>query len=211
MSEQVSAKNKPQVAQKQNERILVVNRDRLFAQGAWHGLKQDGIQEYVACIEQYGEFKWRSTMEHNPQYKQIIPYLIFCHKDCFFLMQRKGTASEQRLKNKFSLGIGGHIRQDDMHGKSIFDWARREFFEEVSYQGNLTINTLGLLNDDSNSVGKVHLGLVLVVHGDTSNIKIKSELKHGQLLSLAACEAYISEMESWSTLVFSVLEANANK
>lgn len=211
MGEQVQTEDKTQAAKKQDELILVVNRDRLFSQGAWHGLKQDGLPEYIACIEQFGEFKWRSTMEYDPHYKQIIPYLIFYHENRFFLMQRKGTASEQRLKNKFSLGIGGHMRQDDMQGKSIFDWAQREFFEEVSYHGNLTISTLGLLNDDSNNVGEVHLGLVLLLHGDSPEIAVKSELKRGQLLSLADCKTYISEMESWSQLVFSVLEADVIK
>ena len=87
-------------------------------------------------------------------------------------MQRKGTASEQRLKNKYSLGIGGHIRQEDMTTNSIFDWARREFHEEVKYAGKLDIEPIGILNDDTNAVGQVHLGLVLLLKGDSEAISL---------------------------------------
>ena len=62
-------------------------------------------------------------------YKQIIPYMIFEYADNYFLMERKSTASEQRLKSKLSLGIGGHIRQEDLDGGTIFDWASENFMK----------------------------------------------------------------------------------
>src|SRR5690606_7557172 len=104
----------------------------------------------------------RSLMEQDQRYKQIIPYLVFTHENKYFVMQRTSTTTEQRLKNKYSLGIGGHIRQEDMNGNSIFEWAEREFHEEVSYHGNLEIIPLGVLNDDTNDVGKVHIGFVFL-------------------------------------------------
>ena len=123
-------------------------------------------------------------------------------------MQRRANASEKRLQNKYSLGIGGHIRQEDMQKKSIFTWAQREFHEEVDYQGNFAIKPLGILNDDSNAVGKVHLGFVLLLYGDSDNISIKSELKSGKLVSLAACITSVNSMESWSELVLNHLKNN---
>ena len=150
-------------------------------------------------------------METNPLYKQIIPYLIFKHEDRYFLMQRKAKASEQRLKNKYTLGIGGHIRQEDMTSNDIFAWARREFDEEVSYSGSLTITPLGLLNDDSNEVGKVHIGLVLLVEGNSAEITVKSELEGGQLLTLEECEVHYDAMETWSQLIFDYLKENPQR
>ena len=131
-------------------------------------------------------------MEEDPRYKQIIPYLLFKHQDQYFLMQRMATSSEQRLKNKYSLGIGGHMREQDMeNGATIFDWAQREFHEEIDYSGNFSIKTIGILNDDSNPVGQVHLGLVLLLEGDSSDIRVRSELKSGKLLSTQECLNFI--------------------
>ena len=145
-------------------------------------------------------------METDPSYKQIIPYEVFTFNDRYFLMQRQAKASEQRLKNKFSLGIGGHIRQEDMTTASIFDWANREFHEEVNYNDMIEIQTIGVLNDDSNPVGQVHLGLVLLITGSSPNIAIKSELKSGQLLSLQELEPFYDRMETWSQMVCDFLK-----
>ncbi len=188
-----------------NENILVVKRTTLFPLQAPQGLVSD-TQQYLSTITQAQEFLPRARMEEDENYKQIIPYLIFKHTDRYFLMQRASTSSEQRLKNKYSLGIGGHMRQEDMaQGATIFDWAQREFHEEIDYQGSFTIRTLGILNDDTNPVGKVHLGLVLLLEGDSHQIKVKSELKSGQLVSLEECKAIYNSLESWSQIIFDAI------
>ena len=191
-----------------DELILVVKRELLFkGQEVWHGLKTADIEETIFCIDQHKEFLPRSVMEQDTRYKQIIPYLVFMHENRYFLMQRQSKTTEQRLKNKYSMGIGGHINQEDMTSNSIIDWAKREFHEEISYAGNYTVEILGMLNDDSNSVGEVHLGLVLLLHGDSADIVVKSELKSGVLLSLEDAEFYYPNMESWTQIVYHALQA----
>ena len=185
-----------------NENILVIKRATLFPTDAFQGLRP--IEEnFFDLVENQKEFLPRPAMEEDPLYKQIIPYLIFKFQNHYFLMQRKSTSSEQRLKNKYSLGIGGHMRQEDMqHAKTIFDWAHREFQEEIDYQGSFTIKTLGMLNDDSNPVGQVHVGLVLLLEGDCDAIKVRSELKSGQLLTIHELQTHYDDMESWSQIIF---------
>lgn len=197
------AQQKPQTQPpKQDELILVVKRSELFkTTPAWHGLNNQAMDAFLTTISEKKEFLPRSLMEEDPTYKQIIPYLVFKHENKYFVMQRRSTTSEQRLKNKFSLGIGGHIRQEDITDNSIFNWARREFDEEVSYKGNLEIQTLGILNDDSNDVGKVHIGLVLLLNGDSANISVKSELKSGELKTFTECKNMAESLESWSQLI----------
>jgi predicted NUDIX family phosphoesterase len=192
-----------------DEHILVVKRDTLFPDGAWQGLRAVTFEEYIPLIEQHKEFLPRSVMETDPKYKQIIPYLIFTHKDKYFLMQRQAKASEQRLKNKYSLGIGGHIREEDITSKSIIEWAQREFEEEVSYQGSYNVRPLGILNDDSNPVGQVHVGFVLLLEGNSPAIKVKSELKSGELLSFKECDSYYENMETWSQMVLDFLRTKS--
>jgi predicted NUDIX family phosphoesterase len=185
-----------------DEQILVVERDLLFPEGAWHGIKKVDGDQYLNIINQHKQFLPRSVMETDPRYKQIIPYLVFKHDNRYFLMQRQAKASETRLQNKFTLGIGGHIRQEDLcDGASIFDWARREFYEEVDYQGSFSLQSLGILNDDSNPVGQVHIGFVFIITGDSDQIKVKSELKSGTLVTLQECKNFYDRLETWSQLV----------
>ncbi|MCX5921891.1 MAG: hypothetical protein NTX86_01025 [Candidatus Dependentiae bacterium] len=195
------------IAHKYDENILVVQRTHLFPDGAWHGLKQIDFAHYTQIIQDNKEFLPRTHMELDPRFKQIIPYLVFEHEGRYFLMQRQAKASEQRLKNKFTLGIGGHVREEDLtDGASIFDWAKREFHEEVDYSGSLTIKPLGILNDDSNEVGQVHIGFVLLLQGDSDQISIKSELKSGNLVSIEECAALGDALESWSQEVVNFLK-----
>ena len=149
--------------QSHNELILVVKRSTLFPHNnAWQGLQNVDYALYTQLIRTHQEFHPRYIMETDTTYKQIIPYLIFAHNDQYFLMQRQAKASETRLQNKFSLGIGGHINEIDITDGDIGSWARREFDEEVSYDGTYTIEPLGILNDDSNAVGQVHIGFVYI-------------------------------------------------
>lgn len=198
--EKQSAQNA--VSTKPDESILVVPRDLLFIRGAWQGLLTEHVDYYQGLVASKAQYHWRSVMEQDATYKQIIPYMIFEYNNSYFLMERRSTASEQRLKSKLSLGIGGHIRQEDMAGGTLFDWARREFHEEVQYDGALTIETLGVLNDDSDSVGQVHLGFILLLHGTTPHISIRSEHKEGTLIAFEEMEYYLERMESWSQIVW---------
>ncbi|HEX4069445.1 MAG TPA: hypothetical protein VHX42_05085 [Candidatus Babeliales bacterium] len=219
-----------------DEHILVVRRAHLFAtrlrQGfdgqapeAWHGLREVDFDHYLHIINHRKEFHPRSLMETDPTYKQIIPYLIFTHDNHYFLMQRTSDASETRLRNKLTLGIGGHIREEDLKRDlsaglssealakgealakedSLVAWAMREFHEEVHYAGNLKVKPLGIINDDSDDVGKVHIGFAFLLIGDSPEISVKSELKSGQLVSYDDCLAQKECMESWSQFVVDAL------
>ncbi len=77
----------------------------------------------------------------------------------------------------------------------------KSFFNE----GNVSVKPLGILNDDSNDVGKVHIGFVLLLEGDSADITIKSELKSGVLVSLDECYAQRDMMETWSQFIIDFL------
>lgn len=191
---------------KMREEIVVVPRDLFFgAEGSWYGLKKTQFQTYIQRVEDHKEFHPRGFMEEDHGFKQIIPYLVFTHDNKYFLMQRKEKASETRLAGKMTLGIGGHIRASDLTDGNIFNWARREFYEEVRYHGSCSVEPLGILNDDSNDVGKVHVAFVLLVRGSSSDISIKSELQEGYMATREECLARKEYMEGWSQLVLEAL------
>jgi predicted NUDIX family phosphoesterase len=186
---------------KDDEKILVVRRENLFPLHAPQGLMVTDIETYASLIEKRKEYRWRSQMEQDPTFKQIIPYIVFSHEERYFVMQRKATAGDARLKNKLSLGIGGHIREDDMASGSLFDWAQREFQEEVSFSGLYNIKPVGLINDETNAVGQVHTGFLFMLQGDSSEIAIKDEHAAGYMWPLKECKKNYDLFESWSQLI----------
>ncbi|MCX5923977.1 MAG: hypothetical protein NTZ68_00930 [Candidatus Dependentiae bacterium] len=190
-----------------SEEILVIRRSALFEHIApWYGINTQAFDACMQSIQNNITFIPRSHAETNPSYKQIIPYIIFIFDQKIFVMQRKATASEQRLASKYSLGIGGHVRQEDITDGDIFTWAQREFQEEVEYDGLQKMSKVGILNDDSSDVGKVHLGMVLLIKGNSELISIKDEHKSGMLLSLDECMALAPQMEAWSQICLEFIQ-----
>ena len=189
------------------EQILVVSSSKLFeSHPAWHGIDGDQIESMLATIIQHQESMQRSLAEANQSYKQIISYMIFTFDGQLFVMQRKNKPNEPVLANKLSIGIGGHMTQTDIQGETLFDWVSREFQEEVFYEGNLQMRTIGFLNDDSNEVGQRHLGLVILLKGDNGNIAIHgNEHKNGQLMSMDECFEKLDQFEGWSQIVLQSL------
>ena len=188
------------------ESILVVKKNDLTTGNNSCAIFPAKMDEVFESISSKGLFMDRSVAENDEAYKQIIPYLVYQYKDSFFLMQRSNNCGEQRLRNCYALGIGGHVRESDLqNSQSILDWARREFLEEVAFTGKYKPVFLGLINDDSNAVGRVHLGLVFLLEGDSKNINIRSELKSGKLVTLEELEACKEELQSWDRIILNHL------
>lgn len=187
-----------------SEQVLCVNRDDIFPDGAWHGFVSEDLERHQAVIRERHFFKPRSEVEDDPRFQQIIPYVVFRHGDRYFLTHRLRASSEKRLRKQYSLGVGGHINPGDLvAGDPILDGLKREWQEEVVYDGRFDARLIGLLNDDSSPVSKVHLGVVFVVDGDSPNIRIReTEKLAGELLTLEEMRMYYLGMESWSQMVY---------
>lgn len=189
-----------------DELILVVERDTIFpATETWQGFRTVDEAAFTSIVETHGTFRPRGMMEYDPTFKQVIPYLIFRFNNQLFVMQRKKEARETRLQSLYSIGIGGHIRQEDISEKNIMSWAHREFHEEVCYQGALTTHFLGIINDDSNEVGRVHIGAIYLLDGTSDQISIKDEHALGMLSNAAECRQLYDRFENWSQIVFNAL------
>jgi predicted NUDIX family phosphoesterase len=186
------------------EQVLVVRREDVFPDGAWHGFVSENLDRHQRLIRERHFFKARSEVENDPSFQQIIPYVVFRHGDRYFLTHRLRASSEKRLRKQYSLGVGGHINPGDLEGGDpILDGLRREWSEEVIYEGRFEARMLGLLNEDSSPVSKVHLGVVFLVDGDTPDIRIRETDKlAGELMSLEEMRMYYLAMESWSQIVY---------
>lgn len=149
----------------------------------------------------------REIAEQDERYKQLIAYLILKYQDEIFLVQRKSNCSEQRLAKKYSIGIGGHLQKKDVE-KPFSDWGIREFHEEVLYEGALKISNFLIINDNSNSVGKTHLGIVYTIELASKDILLKNELHSCQFCSFQDIQKYDSLLEPWSQYILPYLKEN---
>ena len=151
------------------EQVLVIERKVIEQVGMFDGLTFD-VDRYLERIFVPGvpRFMPRSQAEHDPSFKQIIPYVIMTHQGKYLSYIRGRRAGETRLVAKRSIGIGGHINPTD-DAMPLFNTdfyqtylaaVEREVAEEVSVDTAYTDHIAALLNDDSNEVGSVHLGIV---------------------------------------------------
>jgi predicted NUDIX family phosphoesterase len=187
-----------------SEQVLCVKREDIFPDGAWHGFVSAGLERHQAVIREHHFFMARAKVEDDPTFQQIIPYVVFRHGDLYFLTHRLRASSEKRLRKQYSLGVGGHINPSDLGaGDPIQDGLKREWEEEVIYDGSFEAKLIGLLNDESSPVSKVHLGVVFLVDGDSPKIAIRETDKlAGELLTLEEMRIYYLGMESWSQMVY---------
>ena len=150
------------------EQVLVIERKVLEQVGMFQGLTFD-VANYLREIFVQGvpRFMPRSQVEENPAYKQLIPYVLMSYQDKYLSYIRGRRAGEARLVGNRSIGIGGHINPaDDMplfntdFYETYLTAVEREVGEEVSVETSHTDRVVALLNDESNEVGSVHLGIV---------------------------------------------------
>src|SRR3989440_9659224 len=141
------------------EQVLVVRRDDMFPDGAWHGFVTEDLERHQSVIRERHFFKPRAEVENDPAFQQIIPYVVFRHGDRYFLTHRLRASSERRLRKQYSLGVGGHINPGDLQaGDPILDGLKREWQEEGVYDGRFGTRLPGFLHKGSPPRPQVHLG-----------------------------------------------------
>ncbi|HVA86064.1 MAG TPA: NUDIX domain-containing protein [Candidatus Saccharimonadales bacterium] len=189
------------------ERVWVVAREHLFGRdgrAGWRGVRTDGIDQLLDVVRRDGSFELRAAMESDPSWKQIIPYLVLRDGERYFLMRRTRAGSDRRLHDRYSIGVGGHLNPEDA---DLEAGLRREWSEELDAGFEPSFRLVGLLNDDDTDVGAVHLGVVYEAEARGRPVDVRESLK------LSGCFADPAEvfrvrerMETWSQLVFDVLE-----
>ena len=196
-----------------NEHVLVVPRPLLDQLGSFQGLNFD-VDRYLPVLLDPANnfFLQRDEAEHDPGKKQIIPYAIFHHQGRFLRYVRSKKSGEQRLAAKASLGIGGHINHDDHAAASLerslyMAGVDREVAEELSIDGTWSHRIVALLNDDSNEVGQVHLGVVHLVELETSRVTSNEDtIADLGFYSPEELRTERDRLETWSQLCLDALE-----
>ena len=196
-----------------DEMILVVRRALLEELGMFQGLCFEVERYLPALLERANNFFTpRAAAETNPELKQIIPYVLLVHAGRVLHYVRGKKAGEQRLVAKGSIGIGGHMNDHD-EGLFALDRAaydagvQREVGEELRLGAKFTNRAVALLNDDSNEVGRVHLGVVHIFTLDSDDVqKGEAMITDLQFLDRAQLAARREAMETWSQICGDALD-----
>ena len=189
------------------ERVLVVPRDAVVHGPGWTGVRIDRIEDFLATVATEGRFEPRSAMEEDPSFKQVIPYLVLRDGERYFLMRRTRAGGDARLHDLWSIGVGGHLNPGD---GDLLGGLRREWDEELIAAFVPAFRLVGLLNDDTTPVGRVHLGAVYVADAAGRHVAIRETDKlSGSFATPAEVAAVTDAMETWSRLVFDFLEATS--
>lgn len=200
------------------ERVLCFQRKLLDEIGAFQGLEQS-VEKYLSVITAPANLTYlnRIDAEQNKSFKQLIPYILIHYKGKILRYRRGKGGQETRLHGLLSVGIGGHISEED-HGLFnsenrgyYHEGMRRELMEEVNIDAE-NAPAVALINDDSTEVGYVHFGVVHVLQvGDESIVKYKRGILGPEFVPLAEAVKNLNVYESWSRLCLAQLDLLLNK
>jgi predicted NUDIX family phosphoesterase len=197
-----------------SERVLVVPTELLHSLGHFQGFTSE-VDRYVNVLLDPAHtcFRPRHEVENDPSYKQLIPYVLFCHDngagcETIFQYTRGMRQDESRLRGKRSVGIGGHISMKDSAstGNAYSEGMSRELAEEVSIETPYREQCIGLINDDETSVGRVHLGIVHLFDVEQPAVRAReSEIVDGSFLPVQEILPHLDDFEMWSQICLRAL------
>lgn len=186
-----------------DEQVLVVPRASLVPGEGWLGVRPGGLEEALAIAARDGRFMRRGDAEEDPSFKQVIPYLVLRDGERWFLMRRTQAGGDARLHDLHSIGVGGHLNPGD---GDVAGGLRREWREEVAADFEPAFEPLGLLNDDTTAVGRVHVGFVYVADAGGRPVTIRETDKLvGSFVTTSEVAQVRDSLETWSRLAFDVI------
>jgi predicted NUDIX family phosphoesterase len=185
------------------ERVLCFERKLLEDLGVFQGINLE-TEKYLPVLTATANVLYlnRNEAEHDPRYKQLIPYVLILSQGKILRYRRGKGGQETRLHGLFSVGIGGHISEED-HGlfsqrQGYQEGMRRELLEEVAID-EVNEAAVAVINDDSTEVGRVHFGVVHVLYvSHESIVGHRSGIVGPEFVPLAEALKDPASYESWS-------------
>lgn len=198
------------------ERVLCFERKLLEQLGVFQGISLE-VQKYLPVLTASQNLVYlnRSEAEQDRRYKQLIPYvLLICNGKVLRYRRGKG-GQETRLHGLYSVGIGGHISDEDhglfSTGIGYEEGMRRELMEEVAIE-QVNAPPVALINDDSTEVGSVHFGVVHLMRvNDESVAGRRSGIVSPEFVTFSDAVNDTTAYESWSRFCLENLEGLSAK
>src|SRR5580658_6043569 len=159
-----------------HEEVLAFPATLLQEIGTFHGIKRD-FQRYLSLLNVANtRVLPRIVAETDLNYKQVLSYVIIRRKSAILRFVRGSYSSVQSfLKGRLCIGFGGHAQGGD---RTLFDESdsgylnsvARELTEELKIPIELinedNLQLVGVLNDESSIVGKLHFAFIHILDID---------------------------------------------
>jgi len=198
------------------ERVLCFERKLLDELGAFQGLSLD-VEKYLPVVSSSAHLLYlnRSDAEHDKRYKQLIPYVLIIGQGRILRYRRGRGGQETRLHGLYSVGIGGHISEEDhglfSSGPGYQEGMRRELMEEVAID-EAKEAAVAVINDDSTEVGCVHFGVVhMMPVADETIVGRRSGIVSPEFIPITDAVKDPSGYESWSRFCLEQLDLLLSK
>ena len=191
--------------------------------------KRDKASEKVLCvptrmIDKYDDFEllvnYESTFmfrgspdgelegaETNKRWKQVIPYFALVENGMILTYKKNKSSSETRLRDKYSIGIGGHVNDGDGTGMSAVRTAAiREFKEEIGVTPKLSSNKDDyVVIDIKGGAADYHIGYCqIITEWQPEGIKLSEEVDKISWKTIPELEEL--DLEEWSLFVLELLK-----
>lgn len=194
------------------ERVLCFERTLFEKIGVFQGLSLE-VEKYLPVVTAKANvlYRNRSEAELDRRYKQLIPYALIIHGGKILRYRRGKGGQENRLHGLYSVGVGGHISEEDnglfSDGPGYHEAMRRELMEEVAIDVTKE-RAVAVINDDSTDVGYVHLGIVHVVNVDNDVIANgRDGIVGAEFVPVSEAAKNPDAYESWSRFCIENLDA----
>jgi predicted NUDIX family phosphoesterase len=193
-----------------DEKVLVIPTQRFRAAGYFHGLRAADDAYRAAILDPSAfSFRPRYEVETDPEFKQLIPYIVLKCAESVFHYRRGAASTEKRLESLRSIGIGGHISEADAAGGDdpYQTGMMRELTEEVVLCSHFSERCIGFINDDRTPVGSVHLGVVHVLELEATSAHSREDaLADAGFAPWAELLREAEQFETWSQFVLEGLK-----
>lgn len=194
--------------------VMYIDREILFKEKEFQGFLPKEKSDFESIILSNFKYDKRGILEEDQSKKQPIPYAFIINKKTkkILLQQRSKIDKdypEKRLQGKFALGFGGHVEPEDKETKNpLYAAILRELKEEVILKEEPKPILLGYLNDNSDSVGKVHFGIIYYIETKSDEVKINDPelIPKGFMTMDEIKEIPKDKLESWSQILIKPLE-----
>lgn len=176
------------------------------------------LKNLLQDIRSASFFANRDEVEDNPELLQVIPYAyLYGWSPSLFVYERTKKGGENRLHNKWSVGVGGHTNPCDNTGGDIFkNAALREIGEEFVFGDDSKRNPIpmdlslrGFIRNTKTPVDRVHFGIVYSVGAPSNKITARDEgctVVGWKSISELRSPDTFSRLENWSQSLVSFLD-----
>jgi predicted NUDIX family phosphoesterase len=204
------------VSEALTEQVLVVPTELFHRLGYFQGFSAE-VDRYLDELFSPANtcYRPRHDVERDPGFKQLIPYVIFVHRQpggaVRVFQYTRGTGhGEGRLHRKRSVGVGGHIASTDTETDrqaAVYEIGmQRELDEEVEVRTSYTSQLVGLINDDQTDVGRVHLGVVHVFEvSEPAGAPREPDIVDAGFVPVDELLADLEGFETWSSICLEAL------